>query len=111
MAVGGDVNVGGADELNHFFGTDEAVVEDHLRFHSYFLGQGLQSGSILVPLATQDVRMSRARHNVSNILVFGQNLRQRLNHAFDSLIRGEQSEGEEHRLAFHAKSVLVEIWI
>ena len=86
MAVGGDVNVGGANELNHFPGTDEEVMKDHLRFHSYFLRQGLQTGSILIPLATQNVRMSRSRDNVRDILVLGQNLRQCLNYVFDSLV-------------------------
>ena len=72
MAVGSDVNVGGANELQHLFRADEAVVEDHLRFHSHFLRQSLQTGSILVAFAAQNVRMGRARDDVDNILVLGQ---------------------------------------
>ena len=65
----------------------------------------------LSPLAAQNVRMSRACDDVDNILVLGQNLRQGLNYVFDSLIRREQSEREQHRFSFDAKAVLVEIRI
>ena len=81
-----DVNVGGTNELDHLFRADEAVVEDHLRFDSHVLGQSLQTGSILVPLATEDVRMGRACNDVGHILVFRQNLGQCLNYVFDSLV-------------------------
>src|SRR5271165_3064349 len=111
IPVRSDVNVGGADELNHFLGTDEAVMEDDLRFHSDFLRQSLQTGSVPVPFATQDVRMGRARNNVNHILVFRQNLRQRLNYVFDSLVRREQAEGDEYRFPFHSEAVFVEIRI
>jgi hypothetical protein len=49
--------------------------------------------------------MGRARHDVSNILMFGQNLRQRLNDVFDSLVWREQAEGEQYCFPFHAKAV------
>src|SRR5271167_3223024 len=111
MAIRSDVNVGGANEFNHLLRTDEAVVKDHSRFHSYFLGQSLQTGSILVPLATEDVRMGGSCDDVSDILVFGQNLRQSLDYVFDSLVRREQAEREQNRFTFHAKAVLVEIGI
>src|SRR5208282_1531351 len=111
IPVGRDVNVGGANELNHFLGTYEAVMEDYLRLHSYFFRQSLQAGPVLVPLATQDVGMGRARDDVSDIGVFRQNLRQRLDYVFDSLVRREQAEREQNRLAFHAEAVLKEIRI
>ena len=111
VAIGSDVDVGGANELRHLLRTDEAVVEDHLRFHSHFLRQSLQAGSILVALATENVRMGRARDHVDHVLVFRQNLRHGLNDVFDSLVRREQAEGEQHRFAFHAEAVLVEIGI
>ena len=87
MLVRGNVNVRGADEFDHLFRTDKTVVEDDLRFYSYFLRQGMQAGSVLVPLATEDVRMSGACDDVGNVLVFGQNLRQGLDNVFDSFIR------------------------
>ncbi len=37
-----DVNIRGADELNEFFQTDKSVVEDHLTFDAFLLGQPLQ---------------------------------------------------------------------
>src|ERR1039458_879212 len=111
MAIGSDVNVGGANALNNLLGADEAVVEDHLRFHPDVLRQRLQTGSILIPLATKDVGMSRACDDVHNVLVFGQNLRQRLNHVFDPFIRREQAEREKYSLAFDPKSVLIEVRI
>ncbi len=86
MPVRRDVNVGCTNELDHLFRADEAIVEYHLRFHSHVLGQSLQTGSILVPLAAEDVRMGRACDDVGHILVFGQNLRQCLNYVFDSLV-------------------------
>ena len=82
-----------------------------LRLHSHFLRQSLQVSSILVAFATENVRVGRARDDVDDILVLGQNLRQRLNDVFDSLVRREQSEREQHRLSFHAEAVLVEIGI
>ena len=111
MAIGSDVDVGGADELRHFLRADKAVVEDHLRFHSHFLGQGLQAGSIFVALAAQDMRMGRARHQVHHVFVFRQDLRHGLNYVFNALVRREQAEGEQHRFAFDAEAVLVEIGI
>src|ERR1700677_2277262 len=111
MPVRSDVNVRGADEFDHLLGTDEAVVEDHLRFHSDFLRQGLQTGSVRVPLPTQNVRMGRTRDDVSDILVFGQYLRQRLNYVFDSLVWRQQAERKQYGFPFHAKAVLVEIRI
>src|ERR1700757_4605334 len=111
MAIGSDVNVGGANELNHLLGTNEAVVEDHLRFHSHFLRQCLQTGSIIVAIATQDVRMSRPCDDVHNVLMLGENLGQSLNYVFDSLVRREQAEREQNRFPFYTKAVLVEIRI
>ena len=55
--------------------------------------------------------MGRARDDVSNILVFGQNLRQSLNYIFDSLIRREQAESEQDRFSLNTKAVFVEIGI
>ena len=55
--------------------------------------------------------MGRSRDDVGNILVPGQNLRQRLNYVFDSLIRREQAERKKNRLPFHSKAVLIEIRI
>src|SRR6266576_2473418 len=94
MAIRSDVDVCRANELNHFLWTDEAVVENHLRFHSYRLRQSLQAGTILVSLTPEDVRMSRACDHVNNVLVSGQNLRQSLNYIFNSLVRREQAERE-----------------
>jgi len=86
MPVGGDVNVCSANEFNHLLRTDEAIVEDHVRFHSDFFRQALQVSAILVAFATQNMRVGRARDDVNHILVFGQDLRQGLNHVFDSLV-------------------------
>ena len=55
--------------------------------------------------------MGRARDDIYHILVLGQNLRQRLNHVFDSLVRREQAERKEYRFSFHAEAILVEIGI
>src|ERR1700687_6460974 len=55
--------------------------------------------------------MGRACDDVSNILVFGQNLRQSLNYIFDSLIRREQAESEQDRFSLNTKAVFVEIGI
>ena len=55
--------------------------------------------------------MGRARDDVDNILVLGQNLRQRLNYVFDSLVRREQAEREQNRFPFHAEAVFIEIGI
>ena len=84
-------------------------MEDHVRFHSYFFRQGLQTGAILVSLAAENMRVGCARDDVHNILVLRQNLGQRLNYVFNSLIRREQSECKQDGLAFHAKTVFVEI--
>ena len=105
MAVGSDVNVGRANELEHFLWTDKAVVEDYLRFHTHFFCQRLQAGSIFISLATEDVRMGRTSDDVGHIVVFGKDLRQRLNYVFNSFIRREQTEGEQNCLPFHAEPV------
>ena len=94
MAVWCDVNVRGSNKFDHFLGTDKTVMENYLRFHAHFLRQCLQTGSILIALPTQDVRMSRACNDVHNVLVLGENLRQSLNYVFDSFVRREQAERE-----------------
>ena len=111
MTVRGYVNVCGADELHHLLGTDEAIVEKHARLHSHFFRERLQVLAILIPFASENVRVSRARHDVNDILVFRQDLRHRFDHVLDSLVRGEQAEGEENRLSLHTEPVLIEIRI
>src|SRR5450755_3661575 len=111
MAVRSDVDVCRAYELNHLLRADEAVMEDYIRLHSHFLRQSLQAGSILVALAAENVWVGRARNQVDNILVPGQDLRQGLNDVFDSLVRREQAECQQNRLSFHTETILVEIWI
>ena len=111
MPVGSNVNVCSANKLDHFFRTDKPVVKNDLRFHSHFLGQRLQIRSILITLATKNVRMRGARDQVDDILVLGQNLRQRLYDVLDPLVRREQTEGQQNCLPFDAESVLKEIGI
>ena len=94
MAVRSDIDVRRANELNHLLGTDKAVVEDHLRFHADFLRQSLQVRAIVIAFAAENVRMGRACDDVDDILVLRQNVGQRLNHIFDSLVRREQAERE-----------------
>src|SRR5207245_6594503 len=48
MTVRSDVNIRGTYELNHLLRADEAVVEDHLWFHSHFLCQASPVSSIRV---------------------------------------------------------------
>jgi hypothetical protein len=57
MAIRGNVNVRGADELDHFVWTDETVVEDHIRLHSHFLCQSLQACSIIVTLTSKNMQV------------------------------------------------------
>src|ERR1035437_4284416 len=62
-------------------------------------------------ISAENVGMSRACDHVDDIFVLRQNVRQRLNHVFDSLIRRQQAEREQHRFSFHAEAVLIEIGI
>ena len=55
--------------------------------------------------------MGRARDDVDHILVFRQNVRQRLNHVFDSLIRREQAERKQDGFPFYVEAIFVEIRI
>ncbi len=109
MAIRSDIDVGGADEFGHLFRAGEAVVEDYLRLHSHFLRQSLQAGTVLIALATKNMRMGRACNDVNHVLVSGQNLRQRLDDVLNSLVRGEQSERKQNRLPFHVEFVFIEI--
>jgi len=52
-----------------------------------------------------------AGDDVHDVVVFGQNVGQRQNDVFDSLVRREQAERQQHRFSFHAKAILVEIGI
>ncbi len=111
MAIRSDVDVGRANKLGHFLRAGEAVMKDYLRLHSHLLGQGLQGVAVLVPLPPKDMRMRRARDDVNDILVFRQNLRQRLDHVFDSLVRRKQAKREQDCLPFYPEPVFVEIRI
>ena len=61
--------------------------------------------AIPITLSPENVRMGCTSDDVNNILVFRQNLRQRLNNVLNSLVRRQQSEGEEHRFAFHSEQI------
>ena len=111
MTVRSDINVRRTDEFNHFFRTNEAVVEDHLRLHSDFLRQSLQIRAIVIAFTAENVRMGSACDHVDDILVLRQDVRQCLNNVFNSLIRREQAEGEEYRFSFHTKAFFVEVRI
>jgi hypothetical protein len=106
-----DVDIGSTNILNHLLRVDEAVVENHLRCHTHILGQGLQTGSIVVPFTTQDVRMGSARDNIDNVLVLRQDLGQSTNHIFNPFVWGEQPECKQDRLAFDTEAVLIEVGI
>ncbi len=68
-----------------------------------------RSLAISIPFPAQNVGMSRARDDIYHILVLRQDMRQRLNHVLDSLVRREQAEREEHRFPFHPETIFVEI--
>jgi len=55
--------------------------------------------------------MRRAQHDIDDIRKFRQNLRKRVKHLFDALVRREQPKGEQHEPSFHAELVLVKIRI
>src|SRR5258707_14744418 len=111
MAVRSDIDVRCADKCNHLLRAYEAVMEDHVRLHSDFLRQSLQVRSITVAFAAKNMRVSRTCDYVNHVLVLRQDLRQGLNHIFDSLVWRKQAEREQDGLSFHGKAVLVEIRI
>src|SRR5208282_3875334 len=67
--------------------------------------------SIVIALSSQNMWMRGTRHHVSDVLVFRQNCRQRLDHVFDSLIRRDQPKRKEYSLSFHVETILVEIGV
>ena len=111
MPVRSDVNIRRTNELRHFFRANKAVVENHLLFHSHLFRQGLQAGSVRVSFAAQNVRMRRARHHVHDMFVLRQNVGHRPYDALDAFVWRQQSERQQHRFAFHAKAVFIEIGI
>ena len=66
---------------------------------------------ILITFASQNVRVRRSRHDVRDVLMFRQDVRQRLDYVFNPLVRREQPEGKQYSFPFHAKAVLIEIGI
>src|SRR6266496_3754311 len=111
MAIRSNIDVCCADKCNHLLWTYEAVMEDHVRLHSDFPCQCLQVRSIAIALAAENVWMGRPCDYVNHVLVLRQDLRQGLNHIFDSLVWRKQTEREQDGLPLHAKAVLVEIRI
>src|ERR1700674_534340 len=111
MAIRSDVDIRSADELGHFLRAGKAVVEDNLQLHSYFLRQCFQAIPVTITIATENMRMSCARNDINDILMFRKNLRQSLNDVFDSLVRREQAEGEQNRLSFDSEPVFEKIRI
>ena len=108
---GREVKVGRADELLEFFEFDEAVVEDDVLLDLVLLGQPFQAEPVGFALLAHQVGMGGAQHDVNHVGKLRQDLRQRLEHVLDSLVRREQAEGEQHHPAFHAELVLVEVRI
>ena len=79
--------------------------------HLVLLGEPFEAQTVGFPLFAQQVGMRRAQHHIDDIGKFRQNLRQRVEHLLDALVRREQSEGEQHEPSFHAELVLVKIRI
>jgi len=71
IAVGSDIDVGGADEFNQLFRTYKPIVKNHLRLNSQFLGQGLQIGPILFSLAAKNMWMGSPGNDINDILMSG----------------------------------------
>ena len=65
----------------------------------------------LLAIAAKNMRMGGSGNDVNNIFMFGQNLRQSLDNVFNSLIRREQTEGEQYCFSFHAKLIFVKVRI
>jgi len=111
VQVGSNVDVGRADELGQFFDADKAIVEDDLALDALLLGQPLQRQPVRFAVVAQDVGMGRAEDDVDDVGMLLQDGRQRLDNRLDALVSRQQAEGQQHRLALHAKVVLVEAGI
>ena len=108
VEVGRDVDVRRADELDELLQADEAIVEDHVRFHALLLGQPLQRQPVRLTFVLEDVRMRGADDDVDGIRIAGHDRGQGRDDGFDPLVRREQAEAEQHGLALDAEEVLVE---
>ena len=80
-------------------------------FHCSELASAAPDGvpdALTVPLTATLVRMRGTDHDIDDVRVLRQDLRQRRDHVLDSLVGREQAEAQQHHLAFDAKEVLVE---
>src|ERR1017187_124748 len=106
IQIGCDVKVRGSDELLQILEFHEAVVEDDVLFDLVLLGKKFQTHPVGFAVLAQFVRMRGAQDNINNLWKFLQNIRQRIEHAFDALVRRKQAEGEQHHLSFYAELIL-----
>jgi chorismate mutase len=87
IPVGGQVDVGRADELLELGKLDEAVVENDLVSDPQVDGEVLEALPVFFPLGGNEVRVRRAQHDVDDIGMIRKDRRHGLDHVLNSLIR------------------------
>ena len=92
VEIGRDVDIRRADELDEFLQADKAVVEDHVAFHAFLLGQPLQGQPVRFAFVLNDVGMGRAEDDVHDVRVAGHDGGQGGDDVLDAFVRREQAE-------------------
>ena len=109
--VGGEVDVGGGDELDQFVPFDEAIVEDDVLAHAEVARHPFQAEPVGFALLADEIRMRGAEDDVDDVGELADHLRQRLEGVLDPLVRREQAEREDDVLPLDAELFLRRVGI
>ena len=89
VRIGSNVDVRGTEKLLQFLQLDEFVMEDHVIRHASLGGTTLERVAIVFTLPQFFRRVGGAQYDIHGVRMLGDDLRQCVDHPFDSLAGGE----------------------
>ena len=109
VQIRGNVKIRRSNELGQFLQLHKTVVEDHVALELVLLDDGLQAKPVGVAPRAQLVGVRGAQHDVDDLGKLRHDIRECVEHMFNSLVRRQQPEGQQHLLSAHAKLFLVTV--
>lgn len=103
VEIGGEIDVGGTDELGEIIERNETVVEDYVLFDATFFGESFEAESISFAFPGDEMRMGGTEDEIDDVGMTFDDGWERFNGIFNAFAGSKQAKSEQHHAAFNTE--------